>query len=309
MEVLPENINVAVLLTCFNRREKTIKSLSLLYAACDEYNRTENEKLYVDVFLTDDGCSDGTSDAVLSLFGNKSIEIIFSDGNAYWAGGMRLAWRASLNKNKKYDFFLLINDDTELKHNCFNDLMNTHRFSVNKYGKSGVYTGFVSKPGDENKVTYGAKIYSRGIIHSATLLKPTGVPQKCSLVNANILLVSKNVVEHIGILDDAFIHGGADMDYGMRAVKSGLPVLTSSYICGYCENDHDTADVERDKVQKMTLKERRDFLRRPNIKQYHDGLVFFWRYNKIKYILLYLSYFLNLFCPSLYYNIYKKRGH
>ena len=297
---------IAVLLTCYNRKNKTINALRSLFDSIEFFENKFN-KLQVTVYLTNDGCTDGTPEEVEKQFTNKNIVIINADGNAYWAGGMRMAWKEAIKDD--YDFYLLINDDTLLKNECICELFNTNNYALTNFGKRGVYSGFVSSAYDESRITYGAKKYYNSFKTRAELLHPIGKPQECTLVNANILLVSKDVVDSIGILDDIYIHAAADMDYGMKAYRKGFPVLTTSYVCGFCENDHDNSDTEREKVVNMTLKERKAYIDRPNIKQYHDSAAYYWRYDKLRFVLLKCSYFLNLFCPSIYYRIYKRRNH
>ena len=304
-----KNVKVAVLLTCHNRAQKTIVSLKSLFNAIDYGNDSMDVFLDVSVFLTDDGCTDNTSAKVKANFPDRSVFIIQADGNAYWAGGMRIAWNYAIEVGKDFDFYVLINDDTIFKEDCIIEMFLTHKYSIEHYHKGGVYTGFVCSINDDNIITYGAKCYNNSFYKKAETLKPIGVPQECSMVNANLLMVCSEVVKVIGILDNAFIHAAADMDYGIRAREAGFPVLTTSKVCACCEYDHYNSDVERDKVLKMTLKERKQFLDRPNIKQYHDSLRFFKRYDKVRYYLLGLSYYLNLYFPSLYYCIYKTRGH
>lgn len=261
------------------------------------------------MFLTDDGCTDGTSEAVLNEFKDRNIIIVRSDGNAYWAGGMRIAWRKAIDSEPNGDFFLLINDDTYFKKNCIVELFKTNAYAKAEYGVGGIYTGFVSSFEDESVILYGAKKYINSLFAKSINVIPTGVPQLCELVNANILLVSKNVVDKIGILDDEFIHAAADADYGIRAHRAGLPVLTTSCVCGYSEFDHDNSKAEAAKVINMSFAERKTYLNKPNIKQYHDSLVVYKRYFKVKYVLYVMSYYLNLFFPSIYYKLYQKRGH
>lgn len=301
--------NIAVLLTCFNRKAKTVRALNTLKTGLQRYNTTHIDQVAISIFLTDDGCSDGTAEAAVAAAAPIPIQIVEADGNAYWAGGMRLAWRAALASGHHFDMYLLINDDTEFKDNFIEELIATHQFAIAKYGKGGVYAGFISSPDDENDIIYGAKEYSKSIMSKAIDLKPQGVPQECSMTNANILMVAKNVVEDIGILDEAFIHGAADMDYGMRARRAGFPVLTTSRVCGYNVYDHDHGGDERIKVMKMNFKERKEFINKPHIKQYHDSLTYFKRYDKIRYAIVACMYYLNLYWPSLYYKIYESRGH
>ena len=53
---------VAVLLTCYNRKAQTIACLGSLFEA------TIPEDLHLDIYLTDDGSTDGTGDAVKELY-------------------------------------------------------------------------------------------------------------------------------------------------------------------------------------------------------------------------------------------------
>ena len=59
-------ISIAVILTCFNRKKKTVQCLRHLFAAANQYNtgHTGREEVHLSIFLTDDGCTDGTADAV-----------------------------------------------------------------------------------------------------------------------------------------------------------------------------------------------------------------------------------------------------
>lgn len=302
------SIKIAVLLTCFNRKEKTEKALKSLFEAEQEFINTTLQKLQISIFLTDDGCTDGTSDAVRSIVGAHECHIVRSDGSAFWAGGMRLAWEAALTSGIQYDFYLLLNDDTSMTKDCFVQLMQTDAYSIQQFGKHGVYTAFVSDPGNEKLITYGAKVYKNSFLHGAVDLEPTGQPIPCNMPNANILLVSRDVVDEIGILDEIYVHGAADWDYGMKASKAGFPVLTTPGVCGYCEFDHDKGTEEEAKVLKMSVSDRKKFILRPTY-FYSDGLKFSYKYNRPKYYLSKLIYYIFVYTPGIYYYIFKKRGH
>lgn len=302
------DINIAALLTCFNRKDKTVNALKALFDAEKEFVDSTLQKLKISIFLTDDGCTDGTADAVRDVVGAHDCQIVKSDGNAYWAGGMRLAWKAALASRNKYDFYLLLNDDTSMAKDCLVQLMQTDAYCMQLFCKHGVYTAFVSDPEDEKLITYGAKVYKNAFLHGAVDLLPTGQPMSCNMPNANILLVSKDIVDAIGILDEIYVHGAADWDYGMKASKAGYPVLTTPGVCGYCEFDHDKGAEEETKVMKMTVSDRKKFILRPTY-YYSDGLLFSYKYNKPKYYLSKIIYYIFVYTPSLYYYIFKKRGH
>lgn len=294
---------IAVLLTCHNRCEKTVKAIKSLLEASKNFSES---KLLLHFFLTDDGCTDGTSDAVRSIVGDIPLTIVRTDGDAYWAGGMRKAWDASLNTKNEFDFFLMINDDVIFDKSAFNELFRTHFYSIDTFGMSGVYTGFIADLNDNGHIIYGAKYYKKSFLSKAYDLQPTGRPQKCMLTNANLLMISKGVFEDIGQLSIDYRHGGADWDYGMRAHYAGFPVLTTCGVCGVGEYDHDSLDMEKLKVLHMSYRERKEFLNKPS-KEYQDAFVFLRKYNYPKYILLKMAYGLNLYFPGLYYQLLSLR--
>ena len=71
---------IAALITCFNRKEKTILCLTNLF------KQPLLNNFELDVFLTDDGCTDGTAEAVGKMF--PQVHIIKGDGNLFWNRGM-----------------------------------------------------------------------------------------------------------------------------------------------------------------------------------------------------------------------------
>ena len=87
-------IKIAVLLTVFNRKEKTINSLNELYNSFKLFN-LEN-KYAIDVYLTDDGCTDGTSAEVQKNF--PQVIILKSKGDLFWNRGMINSWKEAAKK-------------------------------------------------------------------------------------------------------------------------------------------------------------------------------------------------------------------
>ena len=53
---------IAVLITCHNRKTKTLRCLENLL------KKETTKNVIVDVYLTDDGCTDGTPEAVAELY-------------------------------------------------------------------------------------------------------------------------------------------------------------------------------------------------------------------------------------------------
>ena len=118
MNTAPEEIpSIAVLMTCFNRREQTLRCLDLLFA------QTELPRVRLEVFLVDDGSRDGTADAVRARF--RSVHVIAGSGNLYWNGGMRVAFAEAMKRG--FDLYLWLNDDTLLFPTALESMLAVHR--------------------------------------------------------------------------------------------------------------------------------------------------------------------------------------
>jgi GT2 family glycosyltransferase len=207
-------MNISVLMTCFNRKEKTIKCLKGLY----KQNKL-NDAFTIDIFLVDDGSTDGTSTSVKELY--PQINVIKGTGNLFWTRGMHLAW-INAAKNKEYDYFLLLNDDTYLNENAVYDLLQYPN-------KNSVVSG---------STQYNEKLqdFSYGGFRNKVGLIPNGEFQHCEYTHGNILLVSKIAFQKVGFIDPIFHHAFGDFDYTLRAKKLGVDVVIGPNWSGYCEN-------------------------------------------------------------------------
>ena len=294
-------MKIAVLLTCHNRRKKTGNCLKGLKIATESYNARVEEKVYIEIFLTDDGCTDGTAEAAYEVFPDKQVlHILRGDGNLYWAGGMRFCWHEAMKWHAKWDYYLLLNDDTVLKENLFEELFNAESFSVNEFGMLGLVSGITCASDDETKLTYGGDIWVNRFLATKKRLVPNGLPQSCDLTNANILLVPKSVVDKIGIFHEGFQHGIADNDYSNTARKSGIPVVLTASFCGVCDDDHLDYSSLAEKIMAMSLNERKKFFSSP-LHSSKDYLLFVWRTSPFRWPLVYLGRMMNLYFPKFYY--------
>ena len=116
-------MRIAALLTCFNRKEKTRKCLESLFAV----------RPNSDVYLVDDGSTDGTSELIAELFPN--VHIIIGSGDLYWSRGMYTAWKEAIKED--YDYYLWLNDDVELRPFFLDELFN----SMGKAGGNCIVSG------------------------------------------------------------------------------------------------------------------------------------------------------------------------
>ena len=131
---------IAVLMTVHNRRETTLRCLQLLYRQQYDISRFS-----VDVFMTNDGCTDGTDDAVRNQF--PDAQIIQGDGSLYWNRGMYEAWKVA--EQQDFDYYLWLNDDTLLYCNSISELL---ACSV-RQNNSVIVVGSVCEHGNKTKIT------------------------------------------------------------------------------------------------------------------------------------------------------------
>ena len=148
------------------------------------------------------------------------------------------------SEGKKWDFYLLANDDTFAFDTLFDELFASHQYCLSHYGRAGLYSGVTCKPGHPDVTTYGGdKVDWLCRLHR---VKPNGQPQPVDEANANLLLVPAEVVEQIGIFYEGYTHSSADYDYTRQAVKHHIPVLITGNNCGECDYDHDSGKIEGD---------------------------------------------------------------
>lgn len=208
-------MKVSVLLTCHNRKEKTLTCLRKLF-------EQDTEGFVFDVFLVNDGCTDGTAEAVREEF--PQIYIIQGDGTLFWNRGMLLAWKTAL-KESNCDAVLWLNDDTMLNSGALSFLISC----------AGRHSGAIivgSVADRDGMLSYG------GYQVLNVLLKPEKSEMQCSLFNGNVVLVPKEVSDKIGLLDCKFSHAMGDFEYGRRACGNGIECFVTPVI-GQCDRNGD----------------------------------------------------------------------
>lgn len=288
-----KNQKTAVLLTCHNRKNKTLSCLTSFFEA-----ELPNNHQF-DIFLTDDGSNDGTYEAVMEQF--PEVNITRGDGSLFWSGGMRLAWETALAYDK-YDSFLLLNDDVVLEKDFLSNLMKAERFALNEIGRKGIYSGATIEEGSD-EVSYGSsKIRKNHFIVRFDMLAPKEIPQRCEITNANILWVDNSVVEEIGILDKKYTHGIADYDYSLKAHKRGIPVYLAPNVCGMCSNDHGN----NWKSSSVPLKDRISYLKSPKGLAYNEYLYYIRRHFPLFLPYSFVMLWMKTLFPSLWDN-YKNK--
>lgn len=138
---------------------------------------------------------------------------------------MIAAWKEA--EKSVFDYFLLLNDDTNLFENALKSLIN---ISENGFEKD-IIVGAVMNS-NRTRITYGGRSKFKGLITS------WNGPTQCDTFNGNVVLIPKCVYDAIGKLDPTFHHGIGDSDYGLRATKAGFRCIIAPEPIGICDS-HD----------------------------------------------------------------------
>ena len=249
-------MKIAVLMTCHNRKETTLRCLESLALE----KRVGVGQWKIDVFLVDDGSTDGTREEVGVLSGSGRnewdsgrIHLIEGDGNLYWANGMHLAWSRALEEEKLlcptpthnshyYDGFLWLNDDVELNADALSKL----ELEVG-VGEERILVGELVD--EKGEVTYGL----RG-----------------DLFTGNFVYVPRAVYEKLGMICGDYAHAWADSDYAMRAKRAGVKVVSCGVV-GRCEGH-----PNRPSLKGLSLRRRWELLFDPKGWNLHD----LWLYRR-----------------------------
>lgn len=278
--------SIAVLITCFNRKEKTLNCIECLN------NQVNIEHVKLKIFVIDGGSNDGTVEAIHKTYPQVTIEI--GEG-LYWAGGMRLAWETAI-KEKLFNYYLLINDDTVVFSDTVFELLKADRYSLKEKNTSGVYIGSTYDSITKKHSYGGKKLKSWGNLSAVDII-PNGANYKiCDLGNANIMMVSSKAYDVLGILCKRYTHSIADYDYTLSAVKNEIPVWVLPNYQGECTNDNG----ENFLTNKSSIKQRISHLYSPKGNSYHEYMYFIKKFFPNYQFVAFLKLWGRVFIPSLW---------
>jgi len=214
---------IAVLMTCHNRKDQTMECLGRLYS------EPVSNNISLSVYLVDDGCTDGTAEAVRKAY--PTTTILKGDGSLFWCNGMRLAWQCAVQSNP--DFLLWLNDDTIMFTGSLAVLMTTWD-DASRCGLSpSIVVGSCIDP-ITSECSYGGELLMG--LHPARLTPVVPDPVKtkeCDTFNGNCVLIARSSFQLLGMMRQ-FKHAMADTDYGLRAKRKGVRIVVAPGYVAEC---------------------------------------------------------------------------
>lgn len=210
-------MRIAVIMTCFNRVEKSVRLLNQLFEDVPEGSELQ-------VFLVDDASSDGTANRVQQLA--QSIEVIPGTGRLFWSGGMRLASERAVLWSP--DILIWINDDLNLSQGVLSKI---NGLALAGYFEKAIGVGNVVVPGG-HRVAYGGRRQSKKNPISFALCADSDFGTAVDTFNGNFVVFGAKVYEEMGGFPKHYRHAYSDLVMGLRAARSGVAVMTLDFPVG-----------------------------------------------------------------------------
>ena len=222
-------IRIAVLMTCFNRREKTLACLEALFGS------DGLAEIDLRVFLVDDASTDGTAAAVRERF--SQVCVINGNGSLFWCRGMHRAFVEAMSDAQAWDHLLWLNDDTTLYPDALMRLLACERALVARGDAPAIVVGTALDPAT-GRPSYGGEIrVSRWRPLRFVRVEATDAPVACDSMNGNMVLVSRAAYMRVGNLDAAFEHAMGDTDYALRATRARVRIWAAPGTHGTCSHN------------------------------------------------------------------------
>lgn len=247
-------VRIAILLSAYNRKDKTLACLESCQAQIESMKPDRNHEF--SIYLTEDACTDGTPEAVSERF--PSVHIIHGTGHLFWNRGMCAAW--SMAAEEDPDFYLWINDDIVLKDGAFAVMLEISAALGNK----AVVVG--TAEGSHGELTYGGRTRKGRIIPPDAT-----IPVGCDIFNGNLVLVPRYVYRRLGTMDPVYSHGFGDYDYGVRAWKAGIDSVIAPGILAVCDRNR---GLPQWRDASYSLKERYRFLMQPKGRPFREQFIY-----------------------------------
>lgn len=242
-------MKLAIIFTCYNRREITKRCLTTLKL------QTLNKNISVKFYICDDSSTDGTVELIRKELDKSCIVIQSKD--LFWCRGMHAAMKIAVEEDN--DFYLMINDDVVFFPNAISVM-------IESYLQSRELCGIVGsiKAASQENTTYGGRNFLKKIkIGKTVVLNPNGYLQKCDLANWNCFLLPREIIKKVGLIDNSYEHGCGDFDYSLMMNSQGFNIYVATDYVGICDLNsitgtyHDNQLSKLQRVKKMfSIKER-----------------------------------------------------
>ena len=202
--------NVYIIIPVHNRKAITLQCLDIL-------DKNGDLKKYY-VIVVDDGSTDGTSEAIQSLY--PDIIILVGDGNLWWTGAIKKGMEYAYERGAEY--LIWLNDDCQLSDRVLDDLVDFASEHQN------TIIGCQGMDKEKSKIlAFGGKRKTWQGYRFIHVMEKTVI--KCDLLSGNVVCLPRSVIDKIGYPDVVSTpHYGGDSLYLILAQKAGFTIYVDN---------------------------------------------------------------------------------
>ena len=198
----------------WNGKDVTIECLQSLLKAAYPNNH---------LLVVDNASTDGSAEAIRERF--PEVEILRADRNLRFSGGNNLGIRHALRQGA--ELLLLMNNDTTVHPDFLTHLVSR----ILSTDRAGMVAPKILYAKDPSKIWFaGGEIsFWTGTMRHTGIREPDSgtydAVRDIDYATGCCVLVTRKMVEEVGLLDESYFMYGEDADWSMRTRKAGYRIL------------------------------------------------------------------------------------
>ncbi|OGE91077.1 MAG: hypothetical protein A3A83_01020 [Candidatus Doudnabacteria bacterium RIFCSPLOWO2_01_FULL_48_57] len=207
-------MDLSVVIVSFNTKEKLRECLRSVFGSVTKYS--------FEVLVVDNNSRDGSAGAVAAEFPN--MKLIRNSDNVGYSKANNQALRLAQGS-----FFLLLNSDVEVAPDSFDKMIS---YMDNEKAVGIVGCRVIKSDGSFDKAARrsfpdlaNSLRHFLGLSSDYNLDLPEDKIAEVDSVMGAFLMIRREVVDKIGLLDEAFFMYGEDLDWCFRAKQAGYKVV------------------------------------------------------------------------------------
>lgn len=155
------------------------------------------------------------------LFLNDNAVILYAQENKGFSDGNNIGIKYAMQFNP--DYLLLLNNDTVVQSDFLNELVKT----AGKHKKAGIVTGKIFYYKNREDLWYSGGQYNRSNGKTNQVLYDRSINEEKDITFASgcLMLISKECIQKVGLLDDSYFMYSEDADYCCRVYNAGLKII------------------------------------------------------------------------------------